>query len=1211
MAGDNLARKMDPGGGNSNRPSFSILEGSKGKEKSGLPSNIVPFPGVSQRDYSDLKDASAAKDYSNPTNQMLAGAESKAASQFQKNPRDISQQENETDRLPQWMTNLEAKRQNAIAASKNKQNGFFSRHKKGMVGGLIGLVAGGGMFFMAGILSGPTQLLQIYRFFEDTYNTVHNTTIAYREGRISASLVKGLGHANEDRVVRSRLGVIGRNIAKNYQSKMAQQGIYLELDGAGRPVMRIDPGLVVGNSQFSLKDPNEAGISSQEKYRRQQAIRRVNAGLQQSAEGFGVTVQPVSETNPTIRGGNVVVDIEAPKQGGAIAKWIANSFFRNLNRSVGMGTLSGEIGMRAYSTKAGFVNAVFHPVQAAKTQLNNFAYDKVTSLLSRLSAAPEQARANALARMNTDLESQRKPETGVDEATARVNQAANAELDTQIKANTTELDTLKSQGFEPNIKSARRGYLGQMDDARATVMEGRLRAIGATTGILAFVISLICGLYNLANSGMADAFVHTVLPAVKLAGVMTNVGSQMMTGDLSMDDVGAIIKAFVYDDKYPVTTDSNDVSGNKVNVTTQTTANQGHKTTENAVASNGKDIADVKVDANTPANVSSSDTITSSFWNACTIQSESHPGYQCSDKQKSSINGQLADVAKGTEATTIKNNVIGGMNSVIPGLGTAIIDTGLGALCSAPGQAIVTILSVAVTGVVAFFTGDWTGFGLALAGAVVSYAPGIPQAAKAGTNAVLSMAGGVSLQNGIITLIQTALGPAMDLVGNGLESSDLDWITSSPEEKGNIAAYGAYYNAQLTGVQDGGVILTPSQQTAWNIETNTYLAEQFNQKPLLAKLFDPTDYRSMVATLGHSANVDPDGGFFTQLANTAKMFGALPNLAFASFFNSPANAVMAAAGVPAYNYNVPTVAVPLDVLNDMNNMNDPSVDVYNNAGKVSDILNGSDGGKYDDLAKVCLGKAINHDDLSVTDVDPTEGETGGGYGITFYYMAKGAYSDSNKNCSGLMNKNSSAYDENFVRIATYAGLDWGIVNSQGCYYGDAQACAVVGVGGTTGGDDTASGSSFGTPATIKAAFDALGGSFGGYRVDSNGCTTIPLWFIETYTNLRYGRANGGQVASQLVAANPNANPKLEISSTPKAPAVFSTTTYNASSYCGGSLCGHTGLVLSVDGNNMTILETGAGYNFTGDSRGWSIISTVDWTKYSWDFVYVGDHLKSP
>jgi surface antigen len=150
------------------------------------------------------------------------------------------------------------------------------------------------------------------------------------------------------------------------------------------------------------------------------------------------------------------------------------------------------------------------------------------------------------------------------------------------------------------------------------------------------------------------------------------------------------------------------------------------------------------------------------------------------------------------------------------------------------------------------------------------------------------------------------------------------------------------------------------------------------------------------------------------------------------------------------------------------------------------------------------------------------------------------------------------------------------------------------------------------PATVQSEFAATGGSYGAYRVGSNGCTTIPAWFIGAKTNLTYGHGNGWQVAQKLVDANPSAG--LAVSDIPRAPAIFSTYQIWSSAMCGSGgapngKCGHTGLVLSVDEKGtVTILTTHSGL---GGMSPYSNIETHSKSEYDGkvQFVYVGDNLK--
>jgi hypothetical protein len=133
----------------------------------------------------------------------------------------------------------------------------------------------------------------------------------------------------------------------------------------------------------------------------------------------------------------------------------------------------------------------------------------------------------------------------------------------------------------------------------------------------------------------------------------------------------------------------------------------------------------------------------------------------------------------------------------------------------------------------------------------------------------------------------------------------------------------------------------------------------------------------------------------------------------------------------------------------------------------------------------------------------------------------------------------------------------------------------------------------------------LASTGGTYQVGTNGCTTMSAWYVGEYTALTYGGGNGGDVATNL--ANRNG---LVASSEPRAPAIFETRNGSFSSAnCGTGLCGHTGVVLSVDDDGaIMILDTWSG--MTNDPMR-SRLRTIQKNQYSgsFKFTYVGDHLK--
>ena len=191
-----------------------------------------------------------------------------------------------------------------------------------------------------------------------------------------------------------------------------------------------------------------------------------------------------------------------------------------------------------------------------------------------------------------------------------------------------------------------------------------------------------------------------------------------------------------------------------------------------------------------------------------------------------------------------------------------------------------------------------------------------------------------------------------------------------------------------------------------------------------------------------------------------------------------------------------------------------------------------------------------------------------------------------------------------------------------CYYGDSDdseansACNEMEVGttGTSGG--VALGSQ--DPNVYQQAFASYmkeHGSVEGLTVCYNGCTTVPAWFVSQYTDLTYGQGNGWQVASNLASKN-GLELKTTLDGDCKLPAVFSTSSPamgSVSSCSSGAapngLCGHTGLVVSMDDDGtIQTLESGSSQCGT-ENLSWIQTRTRSEWEGNTDFVCLGDYMK--
>lgn len=176
--------------------------------------------------------------------------------------------------------------------------------------------------------------------------------------------------------------------------------------------------------------------------------------------------------------------------------------------------------------------------------------------------------------------------------------------------------------------------------------------------------------------------------------------------------------------------------------------------------------------------------------------------------------------------------------------------------------------------------------------------------------------------------------------------------------------------------------------------------------------------------------------------------------------------------------------------------------------------------------------------------------------------------------------------------ASGSNVKWAALNSSS----NAQKWAVTEVS-TTGG----SGSSGATDASaLQAEFQKVGDYDGAYGLQ---CVDIVRWYIDTYTTLKSTSGNGKDLVNNLAKEN-----GLTITTTPKAPGIFSVAGGYNTWGCSGSEYGHTGVVLSVDTTKKTATVIHTGHKLEDqDPNSW--VSTFSYPASGVTFVYVGNYLK--
>lgn len=97
--------------------------------------------------------------------------------------------------------------------------------------------------------------------------------------------------------------------------------------------------------------------------------------------------------------------------------------------------------------------------------------------------------------------------------------------------------------------------------------------------------------------------------------------------------------------------------------------------------------------------------------------------------------------------------------------------------------------------------------------------------------------------------------------------------------------------------------------------------------------------------------------------------------------------------------------------------------------------------------------------------------------------------------------------------------------------------------------------------------DAVDAAEWGLPYGKMNCVSFSLFFVERFTSMGKGNipGNGRDIAHNLAQMQ-----GLETGTAPRPYAVFSVT--QGSTMCGATLCGHTGIVVAVDGDTITVVE---------------------------------------
>ncbi|MGE5309765.1 MAG: hypothetical protein ACM3JF_01635 [Sphaerimonospora mesophila] len=327
---------------------------------------------------------------------------------------------------------------------------------------------------------------------------------------------------------------------------------------------------------------------------------------------------------------------------------------------------------------------------------------------------------------------------------------------------------------------------------------------------------------------------------------------------------------------------------------------------------------------------------------------------------------------------------------------------------------------------------------------------------------------------GLMSLIEQlpfmdALMNIMNNIMGWLRGAPLNIATATPEQYGSINMYGGTFTSNEQMLAVGGKVLSDGEQKSLALEQKQYLAEQQAKKPLLARLFDATDYNSTIAQIGRAADIDTsDQSIPTQLKNVGKIFASVPKLFAYALGKIGSNA--SAESPIGYNYNVPMIAFSSAEMTKMTK--NPDYDMIPNTTAVQTMIDS--GAITNEMAKRCWGVEVSG--APYYDITQIDNQSGGAWNYGDNYGGKD------------MSKSDCNSDETF-RFRLFM-LDSGIMIAADCYEGNgwsggesAESCAKMGFELDSGG-----GSASGTcPDGSEVASDIKQGYWDGSYQDAVFC----------------------------------------------------------------------------------------------------------------------------
>lgn len=389
-----------------------------------------------------------------------------------------------------------AKTDGGLYSGNDTPGRFGSRFKltkrKGVIGGTIGILLGGGVFFGAGILSGPFQFIHAAQILQQLHFQANDD---FGDSRGSKTLLYALAGLGAER---SRLGVVGNKAADKWEQKLLR-------DTGLRPVYssttRYAAGFVVDEKDLDKARAAFGGELDANSFGEGVEIKNIDeAGLKRQGIDFS--------GKDTLPGKGVFIDTRdvSAKQ--------KRTLIRTISKKTGVNKLVSTLASRLL-IKRGAVD--FHPIK-------NIARDKKESV--------------------ADYNQKRLQERAERERVGVVNGGVDPREETDKDGNkTTNPDDVgAADNADDLIKQA--SEAPGKDAIKGLVKNGMKGAV---------IIGVFCAVKSFGDNIEDYKYANDVMPMMRMGMDVIATGNQVMSGQgINMDELGAYSQQF-YDESAKTT----------------------------------------------------------------------------------------------------------------------------------------------------------------------------------------------------------------------------------------------------------------------------------------------------------------------------------------------------------------------------------------------------------------------------------------------------------------------------------------------------------------------------------------------------------------------------------------------------------------------------------------------------------------------------------